>query len=192
MFCLCLTSKGNWAHSLLFLHWFWVRMRQEGALNYASLIHATAHSAGKASACVCACVTVWVWTKCLHRCTDSLEKAGQKQTAWGMVHDGRATVAVRLLARNHILILKNPSNSRKEYTLTSPVQHSFALCLSPRNFAAPIKKVKADFFGNYHFLWRFAETVMVDQQHTESLLVWSSKWHKVPINKMNNNRTAPV
>lgn len=39
---------------------FWVRVRQEGALNYAFLFHATAHTAGKASAYVCACVTVWV------------------------------------------------------------------------------------------------------------------------------------
>lgn len=124
------------------------------------------------SKCICVCMCHCVGLNCLHRCTDSLEKAVQKQTAWGMVHDGRATVAVHLLARNHILILKNPSNSQKEYTVTSLVQHSFALYLSPRNFAAPMNKLKADFFGNYHFLWRFAETVTVDQRHTESLLVW--------------------
>lgn len=92
-----------------------------------------------------------------------------------MVRNGRATVAVHLLARNHIPILKNPSNSRNKYTLMSLVHHSLALCLSPRNSATPMKKLKADFFGNCHFLWRFAETAMVNQQHTKSLLVWQSK-----------------
>lgn len=152
MFCLCLTSKGKWVQSLLFFYpyfciGFRVRMRQEGGLNYASLIHATAHSAGRAREYVCTCVTVWVWTKCLHRCTDSLEKSGQKQTAWGMVRNGRATVAVPLLARNHIPILKNPSNSRKEYTFMSLVHRSFSLCLSPRNSACLWKSLKQTFLA---------------------------------------------